>query len=108
MKIFFPVENNAGLDSKLDNRFARAAFFLIYDTESQQVVYTAENEFGQMQHGVGLKVGALVVEKGCTAAIGAQPGPKAVAILEKGNVKMLAAYESTVKEALERYKAELS
>ncbi|NIM15868.1 MAG: hypothetical protein GTO45_28060 [Candidatus Aminicenantes bacterium] len=37
MKLFIPVENNDGLNSKLDARFGRAGYFLIYDMEKQAV-----------------------------------------------------------------------
>jgi predicted Fe-Mo cluster-binding NifX family protein len=107
MKLFFPVENNAGLDSKLDSRFGRAAYFLIYDTDTQQVTSTIVNEFKNMEHGVGLKIASMAIKEGCTVAIGAQPGPKAVDILEEANLKILAAYDCTVREALHRYSAEI-
>ncbi len=106
MKVFLPVADNSGIASKLDSRFGRAAYFTIYDTETRQAQPLGENQYKNMDHGVGLKVAALAVENGCAAAVGAQPGPKAVDILEKGNVKMLVAYDCTVEEAIHRYRAE--
>ena len=65
MKILFAVENNAGLDSVMDNRFGRAGYFLIYDTEEKKVLSVQENMFKNEAHGVGIKIASFVVENGC-------------------------------------------
>jgi len=108
MKVLVAIENNAGLDSKLDKRFGRAGYFQVYDTDEQKILYTLENQFKNEGHGVGIKTATFVIENRCQAAIGAQPGPKAAAILEQANVKMIVDDKGTVKEALERHKQDLT
>ena len=108
MKVVIAVENNAGLDSKVDSRFGRAGYFLIYDTDEEKVLSIEENMFKNAGHGVGIKTASFVIEKGCEAAIGAQPGPKAAVILKQANVKMIVADKGTAKELLEKYKKELT
>lgn len=108
MKVLIAVESNKGLDSRVDSRFGRAAYFLIYDTEKEEILSTHENQFKNEAHGVGIKIGNFVLEKGCHAVIGAQAGPKPTAILSQAGVKMIAAENVTAKEALETYKTELS
>ena len=108
MKVLFAVENNAGLDSRLDTRFGRAGFFLLYDMEEQKVFSIQENQFRNEDHGVGIKVTTFVIENGCQVVIGAQPGPKAAAILEKANIKVIADDKGTVKEVLEKHQKELT
>lgn len=108
MKVLIAVENNAGLDSVLDKRFGRAGYFLVYDTDEQKVVTTQENLFRNDGHGVGIKTATFVIENGCQAIIGAQPGPKAASILVQANVKMIVEDNGTVKEALERHKQDLA
>lgn len=108
MKIVFAVENNAGIESKLDSRFGRAAYFLVYDTDKKEVVSVVENKYKNEGHGVGIKAATLIVESGCNAAIGAQPGPKAAAVLQQAKIKTIADDQGTVKEALEKYKEELA
>ena len=102
MKIFIAVENNAGLDSILDKRFGRAGYFMVYDMEDQEILSSEENKFKNDGHGVGIKIANLVVESCCQAVIGAQPGPKAVAIMEQAGVKIIVDDKGTVKEALAR------
>lgn len=106
MKILFAVENNAGIESKLDSRFGRAAYFLVYDTDKKEVVSVVENAFKNADHGAGIKAASLVVESGCSIAVGAQPGPKAVAVLHEAKIKIIADDNGTVKDALERHKEE--
>lgn len=108
MKILFAVENNAGIDSKLDNRFGRAAYFLIYDTDGEKVLSIEENKYKNEGHGVGIKAASFAVDKGCATVVGAQPGPKAAAIFQQAKIKMIAADKGTVKEVLERHKEELA
>jgi predicted Fe-Mo cluster-binding NifX family protein len=108
MKVLMAVENNAGLDSKLDNRFGRAGYFLIYDTDEEKVLSIEENMFKNAGHGVGIKTASFVIEKGCKAAVGAQPGPKAAIILKQANVRMIVADNGTAKELLEKHKKELT
>lgn len=108
MKVLIAIENNAGLDSTLDTRFGRAGYFLVYDTDEQKILFIRENQFKNEGHGVGIKTATFVIENGCQAVIGAQPGPKAAAIIEQAHVKMIVDDKGTVKEALERHKQELT
>jgi len=107
MKVMIMVKENAGLDSRLDSRFGRAAYFLVYDTEKEKVLSIDENTFKNEDSGVGIKTGAFVIEKGCRAVIGAHTGPKISEILREANVTMIAETEGTVKEVLDRYKDQL-
>ncbi|MCP5102884.1 MAG: dinitrogenase iron-molybdenum cofactor biosynthesis protein [bacterium] len=108
MKIAIAVENNAGSESKLDQRFGRAAYFLVYDSEEKKILSVVENKFKDLGHGVGIKVGTLLVEEGCSAVIGPQTGPKLVEILKKACVKIITEDTGTVKEALERHLPEIT
>lgn len=102
MKLFIPVENNDGLNSRLDARFGRAGYFLIYDMEKQAVESVEANPYKDIDHGVGIKAASYAVGTGCTTAVGAQPGPKAAAVLGKINMKVVEMKGVTVKEAIER------
>ncbi len=101
MKIMFPVENNSGMDSKLDKRFGRAAFFLCYDTGKKEVVSVEANEFKSEGHGVGIKSATLAVDKGCRAVIGARPGPKAASVLVEAKINVMVVEDTTANDALE-------
>ncbi len=107
MKVFIAVDSNAGLDSRIAGRFGRAEYFLIYDMVENKIVFNQENTFKNDAQGVGIRVATLVMEKGCGAIIGAQPGPKAVDILARAGIKILPADSGTVRQAVERFSAEL-
>jgi predicted Fe-Mo cluster-binding NifX family protein len=101
MIVMFAVENNAGLESKLDCRFGRAAYFLYYDTDEKKILAVDENEFKNEDSGVGIKIGTMAIEKKCGAVIGAQTGPKLTEILKEAGVKLIVRNEGTVRDALE-------
>ncbi|MGD2092220.1 MAG: NifB/NifX family molybdenum-iron cluster-binding protein [Candidatus Aminicenantes bacterium] len=108
MKVLIAIEDNAGLDSILDRRFGRAGYFLVYDTDEKKILAIQENQFKNDGHGVGIKTATFVIENGCQAIIGAQPGPKAASILAQANVKMIVEDKGTVKEVLEKHKQDLT
>lgn len=108
MKVLIAVKENAGLDSGLDSRFGRAAYFLVYDTNGEKIVSVDENKFKDEDSGVGVKTGGLVIEKGCGAVIGPQTGPKLADILRQAGIKMIADTEGTVRDVLQRYKDQLA
>lgn len=108
MNVWIAVDSNNGLDSLMGNRFGRAGYFLIYDTAGDTMVSIEKNAFQNDAQGVGIKIASLVIEKGCKAAIGPQPGPKAEKILAHAGIKMFIADKGTAKEAIERYRSELA
>lgn len=101
MKIFFAVERDSGLDSRIDNRFGRAACFLIYDTEIGGIESVEKNPFLNQAHGVGIQVANHILKQKCQVAVGAIFGPKVEAILNAGNVKIITVENSTVKDIVE-------
>ena len=104
MNVLIAVENNADLDSKLDNRFGRAGYFLIYDMDEEKIVSIEENKFRNGASGVGLQTATFLVDSGCKVAIGARPGPKAASILNAANIKIVPLENITAREAIEWYK----
>jgi len=105
MKAFIAVEKNEGIDSKIDNRFARASYFMIYDMESDEILSIEENRFKNGAHGVGIETGNYIIKSGCKLVIGATPGPKAESVLRASNIEFYIAENCTAKEAIERYRA---
>jgi len=108
MLIFIGVENDKGLDSLIDNRFGRAEYFLIYNQAKESILSIEKNPFKNDAQGVGIRVATMAVEKGCKAAIGAQPGPKAADVLAKAQIKIFSVENKTAREALEKFKTQLT
>ncbi|MDQ1351048.1 MAG: hypothetical protein QG657_1350 [Acidobacteriota bacterium] len=107
MKVFIAVDNNNGMDSLVGERFGRAGYFLIYDTVGDAIVSIEKNAYQNDAQGVGIKIATLAVEKGCSAAIGPQPGPKAEEVLANAGIKMLIADKGTAREAIQHFRPQL-
>jgi len=102
MIICFPIQKDDGLDSLLDERFGRAAFYLFLETTNQELTIE-QNQYLNDAHGVGIKIASNVVNKGCNVVIGPQPGPKAMDILRQANVTFIQATGGSVKQALDTH-----
>ncbi len=92
-----------GLEAKFSERFARADYFVIYDTESDKVE-SEQNEFKDGQSGVGVKVSQYIADKGVNVVIAGDFGPKAYDTLKSLGIKMFLFKGATVKDALNGYK----
>ncbi|MEN8223166.1 MAG: NifB/NifX family molybdenum-iron cluster-binding protein [Acidobacteriota bacterium] len=104
MKAFIAVSENNGVESKIDSRFGRGNYFITYDMDNDSIIEIEENKFKEEGHGVGIKTAGIAVEKGCTLAIGAQPGPKAEQVFTEGKVEIFVVTVGTVKDAVRKYR----
>lgn len=104
MKAFISISEDNGIKSKIDTRFGRGNYFMVYDMENESILNVEENQFKNEGHGVGIKTAGVAVEKGCTLVIGAQPGPKAEQVFKEGNVEIFVITEGNVNDAVRKYK----
>src|SRR4030042_275011 len=102
MRVFFAIESDAGLDSRPDERFARAPYFLIYDLETQKTISVERNPYLNQEHGVGIQVANHVIQNNCQIAVGSQFGPKAQSVLKTGGIRMLEAESGSIRDVLEK------
>ncbi len=107
MKIVFTAKGDSW-DSQMDPRFGRMEFLVTYDEESQILQTATNSETEAMEHGAGLQTAQKVLElKPDVIITGNGAGQKALAILQRSNVKMfVGAGDMTIKEAYEAYKAD--
>ncbi len=89
------------LNSPVDPRFGRAAYFIIYDTDSRgfEVLRNVENA-GATQ-GAGIQAAQLVARQGVALVVSGHMGPKAFEALRVAGVKMVTRDGGTVAEAIE-------
>ena len=99
MKAFISV-NESSLDTTLCDRFARAPYFLIIDTETGELLKSMENSFRDGAHGVGIRVATMAVNEGIDCVIGAHSGPKVLEVIKESNIKAFNADIKTVKEII--------
>lgn len=104
MKIAFST-TGTDLSAPMDPRFGRAAFFLIYDTETK-AVEAIKNAFADAGQGAGIKAAETVVNAGSKIVVTGDCGPKAFNALKQANVKIYSAKNVSVAETLAAFEAQ--
>ena len=104
MRIAFTTKGDQW-DSRMDHRFGRAAYLLVYDEESGSMdVYDNRSNAGE--HGVGPGTARVLFDMKAEVLItGNGPGGNAAAVLERAGIRIFTgAGNMRVKEAYENYK----
>ena len=102
MKIAVSSSGN-NLDSQIDPRFGRCAYFVVVDTENMNFE-AFDNESIALGGGAGIQAAQFVASKGAKAILTGNVGPNAVKTLAAAGVEVFVGQNGTVGEALERYK----
>jgi predicted Fe-Mo cluster-binding NifX family protein len=96
------TSNGNSIESNLDPRFGRAAYFIIADIETME--YEAiENAAANSGGGAGITSGQLMVDKGVEAVITGNVGPNAANVLKAANIKIYRGISASVKENIEKF-----
>lgn len=92
------------LNSQIDPRFGRCAYFIIVDTDTMdfEVLDNANLALGG---GAGIQSAQLVASKGAKAAITGNCGPNAVRTLSAAGVEVIVGQSGSVRDAVEDFKA---
>lgn len=91
-----------GLESQVDPRFGRAAYIIIYDNATDEVVQVIDNtESANVAHGAGINAATVVANAGAQSLITGQVGPKAQAVLEQAGISVFPFAGGTVKQGIE-------
>lgn len=99
MKVCISSSGNS-LDSKMDPRFGRAAYFVIADTDTMEPEII-ENSAAASGGGAGITSGQLMVDKGVTAVITGNVGPNAMNVLKAANIEIYRGIDVSVKKILQ-------
>jgi len=92
------------IDTRVDARFGRAAWFLIIESDSGKLIEAIDNSAGKdVAHGAGIAAAALVADKGVQAVLTGRVGPKALPVLQKANVQIVNDVSGTVTEAVSAF-----
>ena len=105
MKIAVTAQGNE-LSSKVDTRFGRAKWIIVFDTETEE--FKAHNNIMNLNaaQGAGIQAGRNVIESGAEVVITGNTGPNAFKTLNAGNVKVYLTGDQTVQEAIEAFRAD--
>jgi predicted Fe-Mo cluster-binding NifX family protein len=104
MKIVITARGGT-LESEVDPRFGRAAYFMVHDTESGawEAVDNAQNL--QAPKGAGIQAGETVARLGAEAVLTGHCGPKAFRTLSAADIAIYTGAEGTVASAVEDFLA---
>jgi predicted Fe-Mo cluster-binding NifX family protein len=93
------------LDSLVDARFGRAAFFVLADTETGASEAVANDQNLAAAQGAGIQAASAVARSGASAVLTGHCGPKAFRALSAAGLGIYVGVSGTVAEALEQFKA---
>jgi len=91
------------LDSQIDQRFGRCAYFAIVETDDMSIE-AFENENAALGGGAGIQSAQFVAAKGAKVVITGNCGPNAVNTFSAAGVKLIVGQAGTVKSAAMRFK----
>jgi predicted Fe-Mo cluster-binding NifX family protein len=102
MKICVTSTGN-NLESSLDQRFGRAAVFLIVDTDTMDIE-VIDNQAATAAGGAGVTSAQTVVDKDIQTLITGNVGPNAMRVLHAADIDIFKGLNGSVKENIEAFK----
>jgi len=90
-------------DSIVDQRFGRAAYYVIYNDETDEYTFV-ENQGKFENSGAGVKASQFVLKQGVDCVITGSLGPKAFMIIKDAGLKGYKNIEGTIEEVLKAFK----
>ncbi len=102
MKIAVSTMGNT-LESMMDQRFGRAAFFIIVDSETMEFE-AINNEAAASAGGAGITSAQSVVDKGVEAIITGNVGPNAMNVLNAAEIDIYRGASASVGENIAEFK----
>ncbi len=93
------------LASRLDPRFGRAKYFLVVDTETNELAIHDNAPNLNAAQGAGIQAGQAVARLGVGAVITGNVGPKAFRLLQAADIAVYLAGDGTVADTVAKFKA---
>ncbi|MCB2192404.1 MAG: NifB/NifX family molybdenum-iron cluster-binding protein [Deltaproteobacteria bacterium] len=91
-----------GLDSQVDPRFGRAAYFVVKDERGG--VFAVDNTAAQqMSSGAGIQAAEALAKAGVQKVLSGMVGPKAMNALQAAGIEVIQGAQGRVAEALAAY-----
>lgn len=91
-------------ESEVDQRFGRADYLVIVDTETNAIVQVVDNLAAkEAAHGAGINAAAEIARAGARAVLTGYVGPKAAAVCEKAGIMMVNGATGTVRQAVQHF-----
>jgi predicted Fe-Mo cluster-binding NifX family protein len=91
------------LESQLDPRFGRCAYFMIIQTDDMHMD-VFENEYKSLGGGAGIQSAAFVHSQGVTAVLTGNCGPNAMKVFSENSIKVFTGQAGVIKNVVETFK----
>jgi predicted Fe-Mo cluster-binding NifX family protein len=91
------------LNSDLDPRFGRAAYFVLFDTDASEAKAVANTQNLNLPQGAGIQAAKTIIDQGAAVLITGHCGPKAFKVLQAAGVRIMTGAGGTVADALQEY-----
>ena len=98
------TSTGAKLEDKVDPRFGRCHYFILFDTEINKFE-AVENTGAQGMGGVGIQSGQMMADKGVETVLTGSCGPNAFQTLQAAGIKVITGATGTVQEAIDKFKS---
>ncbi|MCF8114761.1 MAG: hypothetical protein K9K33_00005, partial [Desulfarculaceae bacterium] len=92
------------LESQVDPRFGRAAYFLVVDEADNSFVVVDNSVSRDMSSGAGIQAAEAVARAGAKVVLSGLVGPKAMHALQAAGLQVVQGAEGSVEEALLAYR----
>ena len=93
-------------DAEVDPRFGRAAWFAVFDTDTDTFEFKDNNQNVAAAHGAGIQAGSAVADLGAAVVLTGDCGPKAARTLEAAEIEIVTGVTGTVGDACRQYLAD--
>jgi len=91
-------------DAELDPKFGRAAGFILYNIDKDELTYYSNEKNKNLDHGAGIQAGQQAAKLNASTVITGHVGPKAKSTLQAAGIEIFTVGEGhTIKEAYENY-----
>ena len=91
------------LDSNLDPRFGRAAYFIILDAETMEFEAVENSQNINLSQGAGIQAGKTIADRHVNALITGHCGPKAFKVLQSAGIKIVTGAGGKVSNAVDQF-----
>lgn len=103
MKILFTATGKNWSD-KLDERFGRAAGFVLYDQEKDTLSWHSNEENVNAAHGAGTQAAQFAINSGASVLITGHVGPKAFDVLKLSDISIFLSPEESLDEVYKAFR----
>ena len=103
MRIAISAEGKQ-LDSNLDPRFGRAAYFIILDAETMDFEALENTQNFSLPQGAGIQAGKTIADRHVDALITGHCGPKALRVLQNAGIMIVTGAGGKVSDVVDQFR----